>query len=165
MLLAFWQLRSVVLAQTGEEVPLSIYSRQAYYTVPLTLENGQSYVDLVQLLEPLGVVDAKVDGKKLKLKFSAPGSRELELQFQDGKDKGKIKGDSIKLPAKFVVQNGRGYIPLSAVSEALARTLSQQIRLNASARRLFVGNVGEHFTLDLRNGTPSKLFISFRYPG
>ena len=99
-----------------------------------------------------------------RLKFVAPGNREIEVQFQDGKDKGKLKGDNINLPANFSIQNGRGFIPLSAVSELLARALSQQIRLNPSALRLFVGDVGEHFTLDLRNGTPSKLFISFGVP-
>ena len=161
---AYWHRQSVVLAQPREGAPLSVYSRQANYTVPLILQNGQSYVGLVELLEPLGTVDARVDGKKIKLKFSPPGGRELELQFQDGKDKGKVKGDNIKLPANFALLNGRGYIPLSAVSEVLARALSQQIRLNPAAQRLFVGDVGEHFTLDLRNGTPSKLFISFDAP-
>lgn len=163
-LFAFWRQQSAVLAQPREATPLSVYSRQANYTVPLVLQNGQSYVGLVELLEPLGTVDARLDGKKLKLKFSPPGSRELELQFQDGKDKGKVKGDNLKLPANFAIDNGRGYIPLSAVSEVLARALSQQIRLNAAAQRLFIGDVGEHFTLDLRNGTPSKLFISFDTP-
>ena len=164
VLFAHWYRQSVVLAQPREGVPLSVYSRQAYYSVPLMQLNGQSYVGLVELLEPLGTVDARIDGKKLKLKFVAPGSRELEVQFQDGKDKGKLKGDNIKLPANFSNQNGRGFIPLSAVSEVLARTLSQQIRLNPAALRLFIGDVGEHFTLDLRNGTPSKLFISFGVP-
>ena len=159
--LVFSHRQSVVFARPLEASPLSVYSRQAYYTVPLMAQNGQPYVGLVELLEPLGTVDARVDGKKLKLKFSAPGGRELELQFQDGKEKGKIKGDNVKLPANFSIQNGRGYIPFSAVSEVMARTLSQQIRLNSAALRLFIGDVGERFTLDLRNGTPSKLFISF----
>jgi N-acetylmuramoyl-L-alanine amidase len=164
VLFATWHGNPIVLAQPREGAPLSVYSRQAYYTVPLLPLNGQSYIGLVELLEPLGTVDARIDGKKLKLKFTAPGSREVELQFQDGKDKGKLKGDSIKLPANFSIQNDRGYIPLSAASEVLARTLSQQIRLNPTALRLFIGDVGEHFALDLRNGTPSKLFISFGAP-
>lgn len=164
VLIANWHRQSVVLAQPREGVPLSVYSRQAYYSVPLMQLNGQPYVGLVELLEPLGTVDARIDGKKLKVKFVAPGNREIEVQFQDGKDKGKLKGDNINLPANFSIQNGRGFIPLSAVSELLARALSQQIRLNPSALRLFVGDVGEHFTLELRNGTPSKLFISFGVP-
>ena len=30
--------------------------------------------------------------------------------------------------------------------------------------RLFIGNIGERFTLDLRKGAPSKLFVSFDSP-
>ena len=156
--------QSIVLAQPREASPLSVYSRQAFYTVPVLVQNGQPYIGLVELLEPLGTVNARIDGKKFKLKFTPTGGRELELQFQDGKDKAKIKGDNLKLPSNFAIQESRGYIPLSAVSEVMARTLSQQIRLNPAALRLFVGDVGEHFTLELRNGAPSKLFISFGSP-
>lgn len=162
--MASWLSHSVVLAQPGESIPLSVYSRSASYSVPLVTLNGQTYVGLVDLLEPLGTVEARPDGKKFKLRFSAPGSREIELQFHDGKDKGKIGGDNIKLAAKFVVQDGRGYAPLSSVSEVLSRALQAPIRLNASARRLFVGDVGKRYSLDLRSGTPSKLFVSFDTP-
>ena len=162
--MARWLSHSVVLAQPSELLPLSVYSRSASYSVPLIALNGQPYVGLVDLLEPLGSVEARPDGKKFKLRFSAPGSREIELQFHDGKDKGKVGGDNVKLAAKFVVQDGRGYTPLSSVSEVLSRALQAPIRLNPSARRLFVGDVGKRYSLDLRSGTPSKLFISFDTP-
>jgi len=162
--MARWLSRSVVLAQPGEPLPLSVYSKSASYSVPLIALNGQTYVGLVDLLEPLGSVEARPDGKKFKLRFSAPGSREIELQFHDGKDKGKVGGDTVKLAAKFVVQDGRGYAPLSSVSDVLSRALQAPIRLNPSARRLFVGDVGKRYSLDLRSGTPSKLFISFDAP-
>jgi len=161
---AYWQRHDTVLAQQPTAVPLSVYARQAYYTVPELNINDQSYVGLVELLEPLGNVDARLDGKKLKLKFTAPGSKEVELQFQDNKEKGKVKGDNIKLPSNFVVQNGRGYIPLSGVSEVLARALGLSIRLNPAAQRLFIGDVGERFSVELRSGNPSKLFVSFDTP-
>ncbi|HYV75984.1 MAG TPA: N-acetylmuramoyl-L-alanine amidase [Candidatus Binatia bacterium] len=161
---AYWQWHVSVLAQPAAPVPLSVYARQAYYTTPLLNFNGQSYVGLVELLEPLGTVDARIDGKKLKLKFGAPGSKEIELQFQDNKEKGKVRGSNIQLPASFVVQNGRGYIPLSGVSDVLAHALGLPIRLNAAAQRLFIGDVGERFTMELRTGIPSKLFVSFDSP-
>ena len=151
---------STVQAQTPA-TQLAVYSAQTSYTVPLLNLNGQPYVGLVELLEPLGTVDARPDGKKYKLKFTPPGAREMELQFQDGKDNGKVKGDKIKLPSIFAIQNSRGYVPLASVSELLSRALSTQIRLNPTARRLFIGNIGERFTLDLRKGEPSKLFVSF----
>ena len=158
-----WLSRLTVLAQSSEH-ELSVYSSQSSYTVPIIPANGQQYVGLIELLEPLGTVDARPDGKKYKLRFTAPGSRELELQFHDGKEKGKVKGQDVKLPANFIVQNNRGYIPLSGASELLTRTLGTQIRYNPTARRLFIGTVEQHFTLDLRPGTPSKLFISFDSP-
>lgn len=156
-----WAGRLVVLAQTAPTSQLSVYSRQTFYTVPLLTINGQPYVGLVELLEPLGAVEARVDGKKFHLKFVAPGARELEVQFQDGKDKGKIKGDNVKLTASFYVLTGRGYVPLSSVSEVLSRTLVVPIRLSPAARRLFIGEIGQTFSLDLRSGNPSKLFVSF----
>lgn len=159
-----WHMRTTVLAQSPQSAQLSVYSPQTSYVVPLVNVNLQQYVGLVELLEPMGTVDARLDGKKYKLKFTSPGARELELQFQDGKDKGKIRGDNIKLPANFVTLNGRGYIPLSSVSDVLSRILSAQIRLNSVARRLFIGNIGDRFTLELRKGTPSKLFVSFDSP-
>jgi N-acetylmuramoyl-L-alanine amidase len=158
-----WFHRATVFAQSPEH-QLSVYSAPSSYSVPIITANSQSYVGLVELLGPLGTVDARPDGKKYKLRFTAPGSRELELQFHDGKEKGKVKGQDIKLPANFVIQNNRGYVPLAGVSELLTRALGMQIRYNPAARRLFVGNIEEHFTLDLRPGTPSKLFISFDSP-
>jgi N-acetylmuramoyl-L-alanine amidase len=155
---------SIVQAQTPPASQLSVYSPQTFYTVPLLNLNGQSYVGLVELLEPLGTVDAKPDGKKYKLKFTSPGVREMEFQFQDGKDNGKVKGEKVKLPSDFAIQGGRGYVPLSSVSELLSRALATQIRLSPSAGRLFIGSVGERLTLDLRKGAPSKLFVSFDSP-
>ena len=158
-----WLPRPTVFARPPE-YQLSVYSAQSSYAVPTLTVNGQQYVGLVELLEPLGTVDARPDGKKYKLLFTAPGSRELELQFHDGKEKGKVGGKDIKLPANFTMQNNRGYIPLSGVSELLTRLLGTQIRYNPAAQRLFIGNIEQHFTLDLRPGAPSKLFISFDSP-
>jgi N-acetylmuramoyl-L-alanine amidase len=154
---------STVQAQTPA-AQLSVYSAQTSFSVPMLNLNGQPYIGLVELLEPLGTVDARPDGKKYKLKFTPPGARELEFQFQDGKDNGKVRGDKVKLPSNFAIQDGRGYVPLSSVSELLSRALSTQIRLNPTARRMFIGNTGERFTLDLRKGAPSKLFVSFDSP-
>jgi N-acetylmuramoyl-L-alanine amidase len=159
----YWVGRSVVMAQPSEG-QLSVYARQAFYTVPLVNINGQPYVGVVELMEPLGTVDARADGKKFKLKFSAPGARELELQFHEGNEKAKIGGENVKLAANFAVQNGRGYASLSSVSLILSRALSLPIRLNAVTRRLFVGDSGKRFVLELRSGTPSKLFVSFEAP-
>ncbi len=161
---AYWVARSSVLAQPAESLQLSVYSAHATYTVPVTNQNGQKYIGLVELLEPLGAVDARPDGKKYKLHFTAPGAKEVEFQFHDGKDKGKVKNVNVKLPADFLLLNGRGYVPLASISELLSHALSQQIRINQAAGRLFIGDIGNRFTLELRPGTPSKLFVTFDSP-
>ena len=159
-----WLFHTAVFAQSPEGNQLSVYSAQSSFSVPLISANGQPYVGLLELLEPLGTVDVRPDGKKYKLRFTAAGAHEVELQFHDGKDKGKVKNENFKLAANFVLQNGRGYVPLAGVSELLTRALSTQTRFNPAARRLFIGDIGQHFTLELRPGSPSKLFISFNSP-
>ena len=140
---------------------LTVYSPQTSYSVSLIDIGGQPYAGLVELLEPLGSVDAKPDGKKYKLKFTAPGNRQVEAQFNDGKDKTKLRGQNYKLPANFVLQDGRGYIPLNSVTEVLSKLLVIPVQLHPSARRLFIGDVPMRFNLELDKSNPPKLIASF----
>jgi N-acetylmuramoyl-L-alanine amidase len=159
--LLFW-VRATVHAQSSEQ--LTIYSAQTTYSVPLLTIAGQPYAGLVDVFEPLGSIDARADGKKYKLKFTAPGGKQLEAQFTEGKEKGKLRGDNYSLPANFAIQNGRGYVPLSAVADIVSKLAGKPAQLHASARRLFVGEVPVRFTLDLQKGNPSKLVVSFPTP-
>jgi len=123
--------------------------------------NGQPYAGLVELLEPLGSVDARPDGKKYKLRFTPPGGHPQEAQFTEGKDKAKVRGENYKLPTNFVLQNGRGYVPLSATSNLLAKFLGTQAEFHPAGGRLFIGTTPERFTLELRQGNPSRLLVGF----
>jgi len=154
-------LHHIVDAQTPAPTQITVYSPQTTYSVPLLDIKGQPYVGLVELLEPLGSVDARPDGKKYKLRFTAAGGRPEEAQFTDGKDKAKVRGDNYKLLANFVLQNGRGYVPLAAATNLLAKLLSTQTEFHPAGRRLFVGAGPERFTLELRQGNPSRLLIGF----
>ena len=150
-----------VLAQSPEQNQLTVYSPQTSYSVPVLEVNGQPYAGLVELLEPLGSVDARPDGKKYKLRFTPPGGHPQEAQFTDGKDKAKVRGENYKLPANFVLQSGRGYVPLSATSNLLATFLGTPAEFHPAGRRLFIGTTPERFTLELRQGNPSRLLVEF----
>ncbi len=63
---------ATVSAQTPDQ--LTVYSSQSTYSVPLLQVNGQPYAGLVDMLEPLGSIDARPDGKKYKVRFTAPGA-------------------------------------------------------------------------------------------
>ena len=149
-------------AQSSDQ--LTVYSAQTTYSIPLITADGQPYAGLVDALEPLGSIDARPDGKKYKLHFTPPGGRAVEAQFNEGKEKGKVVGENFKLPANFVLQNGRGYVPLNALPDVLTKLLGKPVQLHAAARRLFVGDVGVRFTLELDKSTPPKLNISFPSP-
>jgi N-acetylmuramoyl-L-alanine amidase len=161
LLTAVFLHRANLIAQTPAANQITVYSPQTTYSVPLLDIKGQPYVGLVELLEPLGSVDARPEGKKYKLHFTAAGSRPEEAQFTDGKDKAKVRGEHYKLSANFVLQNGRGYVPLAAATNLLAKLLSTQTEFHPAGRRLFVGAGVEHFTLELRPGNPSRLLIGF----
>ena len=150
---------ATVHAQPADQ--LTVYSPQTSYSVPLLDVKGLPYVGLVDVLEPLGSIDARPDGKKYKLKFTAPGGRAVEAQFNEGKDKSKLLGQNYKLPANFVLQNDRGYVPLSSVAEILNKLLAKPVQLHAAARRLFVGDVPIRFSLELDKSNPPKLVVSF----
>ena len=161
LLTAVFVHRTNLDAQTPSPTQITVYSPQTTYSLPLFDIKGQPYVGLVELLEPLGSVDARPDGKKYKLHFTAAGARPEEAQFTDGKDKAKVRGNSYKLSANFVLQNGRGYVPLGAATNLLAKLLSTQTEFHSAGRRLFVGTGVERFTLELRQGNPSRLLIGF----
>ena len=153
-----------VHAQSPGQNQLTVYSPRTSYSVPLLDMNGQPYAGLVELLEPLGSVDARIEGKKYKLHFTPPGGRPLEVQFTGGKDKGKVRGNGYKLPANFVLQNGRGYLPLSVTSDLVSKLLATDTELHAAARRLFIGNIQLRYTLELHKDNPSRLLLGFSSP-
>jgi N-acetylmuramoyl-L-alanine amidase len=159
LLLTHW---AVVHAQGSDQI--IVYSAQTTYAAAMLDIQGHEYVGLVELLEPLGSVEGRVDGKKYKLKFTPPGGRPLEAQFTEGKDKSKILGENYKLPANFAQQNGRGYIPLNAVPEVLSKLLARPVQLHPSSRRLFIGDVPMRYSLSLDKGPPPKLVINFPIP-
>ncbi len=156
-----WLLR--VNAQ-GEPKQLAVFSPQNTYSIPIMDEKGLPYVGLVELLEPLGAVEARRDGKKYKVQFTPPGGKKDELQFQEGKEKGKVRGNNFKLLANFAFQGDRGYVPLASVTGLLSQLLSVQAALHPSSQRLFIGDVATRYSLDLRKGTPSRLLVGFSSP-
>ncbi len=60
-----------------------------------------------------------------------------------------------------MLQNGRGYVPLASVTELLPRIGLQPVEYRAGSQRLLIGNVAEHFTAELKKGTPSRLLLGF----
>jgi len=54
---------ALLLYSTPEEKRISIYSNAANFSLPVLDRNGDEYIGLLELFEPLGAVSAKTNGK------------------------------------------------------------------------------------------------------
>ena len=163
----FWRLCCACLALLvgipllAQEKRLAVYAPQMYYQVAVSDHGGAEYAGLLDVLEPLGRVEARADGKKWKLRFTGTGIA-IDAEFENGNKKAKIRGSELQLPANFLLQGDRGYVPLASLANLLPKLLERAVELHAS-RRLFVGSPGVKLSLELKRN-PNRLVAAFPAP-
>ena len=150
---------TLLLHGAPEEKRVSIYSTAANYSLPVLERNADEYVGLLEVFEPLGTVSAKASGPHWKFRYN-----DVENEFTAGKTRARIHGSDFDLPSNFLLENGRGLVPLSALSALLSRILGGPVTYNQNSRRLFIGNVAVHFTAQVSKTTPPKLVMNFTAP-
>ena len=150
---------TLLVSGAPEDRRLSVYSIAANYSLAVQPRHGVDYVGLLEALEPLGTVSAKTSGHHWKLRFN-----DVEGEFTDGKLQAKARGASFDLPASFVLENGRGLVPLSGLTIILPRFLGGPVTFHEAARRLFVGNVAVHFIAQIARTNPPTLVMNFTSP-
>ena len=150
---------TLLLHGAPEEKRVSIYSTAANYSLPVLERNADEYVGLLEVFEPLGTVSAKATGPHWKFRYN-----EVENEFIAGKTRARIRGSDFDLPSNFLLENGRGLVPLSSLSALLSRILGGPVTYNQNSRRLFIGNVAVHFTAQVSKTTPPKLVMNFTAP-
>ena len=149
----------LVFSGSSPQKQLSVYSKAANYSVMVAEHNGMDYVGLLELLEPLGTVNARANGDHWKFRYN-----EVEAEFVAGQTRTRVRGGELNMPANFVLENGRGLVPISSLITLLPQILGGSITLNLSGRRLFVGDVAIHFTAAVGKGDPPKLVMNFGNP-
>lgn len=150
---------TLLLYSSPEEKRISIYSNAANYVLPVLERNGADYVGLLEVFEPLGSVSAKAAGPRWKFRYY-----DVESEFTAGKTRARIRGNDFDLPANFLLENGRGLVPLSCLGTLLPRILGGPVTFNQNSRRLLIGNVAIHFTAQVSKTTPPKLIMNFTAP-
>jgi len=146
-------------APAADERHISVYSPVAIYTLPVMEHAGHEYVGLLELLEPLGRVSTRTNGRSWTLRYNA-----LDAEFVAGKTRAKIHGRNFDFAAPFLIENSRGLVPLSSLSELLPRFLGTPVNFHESARRLFVGEVGIQISFQLDVSNPPRLALNFSAP-
>ncbi len=137
---------------------VSVISPQTNYQVEILSHEGVEYVGLTDLLEPLGRVESHVEGNRVRFLFNG-----TESVFEQGNTQCRVRSTSVNLPAGFLLQDGRGYVPLASVSVLLPRMAELTAEMHPVSHRLFVGVASIHYTAELRT-SPSRLVLSFTAP-
>jgi N-acetylmuramoyl-L-alanine amidase len=148
---------AILLVAAVPEKHLSVYSTAANYSLLLTQRDRRDYVGLLEVLEPLGKVTAKSDGQHWRLRYN----NKIEGEFFAGRTRVRVQGRDAELPARFILENGRGLVPLSSLASLLPRFLGGPVTVHEESGRLFIGSVATHFTASLAADNPPKLVFHF----
>jgi N-acetylmuramoyl-L-alanine amidase len=146
-------------APPAQEKHISVYSNVATYTLPVLDRNSREYVGLLEILEPLGRVNAGAEGRRFKLRFNT-----TDCEFEAGKTRGKIGGHSFDLAGPFLIENSRGFVSLDSLNTLLPRFLGMPINFHENARRLFIGDVATQVRPELDSTNPPRLVLNFTAP-
>lgn len=146
-------------APSVEEKRISIYSTVANYNLPVADREGHEYVGLLEILEPLGTVSARQERDRWKLRFNT-----VDADFNAGKNRSKVQGHEVDLTARFLIENGRGLVPVASLNALMPKFLGGPVSFHEASRRLFIGNVSVHFTAQIRKVPVPVLVMEFSTP-
>jgi len=149
----------LLVAAAAPEKHLAVYSTAANYSLPVVQRQGQDYIGLLELLDPLGTVSAKSDPPRWRLHYN-----NILGEFTVGKSRSRIQGRDTDLSGKFLIENGRGLVPLASLNSLLPRFLGGPATLREESNRLFIGNIATHFTASVSPDNPSRLVFHFTAP-
>jgi N-acetylmuramoyl-L-alanine amidase len=150
---------ALVLLAAPSERQLSVYSTAANYSVRIVQRQGHDYIGLLEVLEPLGSVSAKSDGHRWRLHYN-----NILGEFVEGRSHARVQGRDADLLGPFLMDNGRGLVPLASLTSLLPRFLGGPATLHAESARLFIGSVATHFTASVSPDDSSRLVFHFTAP-
>ncbi|HZZ16147.1 MAG TPA: hypothetical protein VFE08_09325, partial [Candidatus Sulfotelmatobacter sp.] len=150
---------AVFLSSAAPDKHLAVFSTVANYSLPVVQRQGQDYVGLLELLDPLGTVSAKSEPPRWRLHYN-----NVLGEFVVGKSHARVQGRDANLSGNFLMENGRGLVPLAALNSLLPRFLGGPATLHEESNRLFIGNIATHFTASVAPNDPSRLVFHFTAP-
>jgi N-acetylmuramoyl-L-alanine amidase len=149
----------LLLSVSADDKRLTVYSNVASYSVGVVDRNGQEYVSVLDAIEPLGSVSANAIGSHWRMRYN-----NSEADFRMGSTSVRVRNSDLDLHAPFLLENGRGFVPLAALGNLMSKILGGPVTLHQDARRIFVGSVAIHFTAQIDKASPPKLVMNFTAP-
>src|SRR5260370_6718474 len=105
--------------QSESGARLSVYGPLTGFSLAVIERDGHQYVSVGDMLQPLGEMRVDDNGKKWKAQFNG-----LDLRFEEGKTKAKVRGKDVELAAPFAIDSGRGLVPTGSLSLLLTILLN-----------------------------------------
>src|SRR5271168_4281421 len=149
----------LLASSAAPEKHLAVYSTAANYSLPIVQRQGHEYIGLLELLDPLGTVSAKSDPPRWRIHYN-----NILGEFTVGHSHARVQGRDADLAGKFLMENGRGLVPVAALGSLLPRFLGGPATLHQESGRLFIGNIATHFTASVSPDDPSRLVFHFTAP-
>ena len=145
--------------RSADEKRLTLYSPGKTFSVAVVERNRTDYVDLIPVLDPLGKLDVRQDGRKWKLRLNGQ-----ESQFQEGKSKAKVRGHDYTLSRDFVADNGKALVPLASLAPLLQAMLRENVRYHPAGSRIFIGNATNPYSAQFVAANPPRVIFNFAAP-
>jgi N-acetylmuramoyl-L-alanine amidase len=149
----------LALSAAPPEKHLTVYSTAANYSLTLVHLDGRDYVGLLELLDPLGTVSVKSEPPRWRIHYN-----NVLGEFTAGKTHARIQGRDADLTGRFLLDNGRGLVPVDSLNSLLPRLLGGPATLHEQAERLFIGSVATHFTAAVSPDDAARLVFHFSAP-
>src|SRR4051812_6307161 len=157
-LLCLALLSGIWVTHAQEKKRLSIYSSRANFSVPVSDHDGEEYVPLPDVLQPLGG-SVYTEGGKVKFRLAAAAG-----ECEDGKSKCRISGNSMELSAKLVVVDGSPLVPIHSLPFVLTGLMDTRFDFHENSRRMFLGSYGNAFKAEAKKSDPPSVVFEFSAP-
>jgi N-acetylmuramoyl-L-alanine amidase len=137
--------------------PLLIFTRQATIPIDVFEVDGKEYVDLAAALFGTGLVSVETKEAEQRLRLG-----KTLIVLNNGADVAILGRNRFQLVAPFILQEGRGLVPLQSLPALLAQILDQRVDYHELSRRIFIGDSGTHLTAELKQSGTLQLSFSGR---
>ena len=150
--LALLALHYPQVSHSADDKRVTVFAPNKTYDLTVVDKDKQEYASLAELLEPLGKFEQNASRGTYRFRLNG-----VDSEFGEGKKLARVGKTQLLLPAKAVVENGRLLVPLRAMASLLEKFSGQHCEFHSAGRRLFVGNVGEPFTIEIKRSENSLL--------
>ncbi len=146
-------------APSAEEKRLTVYAPEHTYVVAIEQREGSDWVNLYDVLSPLGETTSRIEGHRWRVRFNR-----VNAEFDDRRQQARIGPFRVELAAPPRLEGDRGLVPYASISALAAHFLEKRVDFHAASHRMLIGEVGIRFTATAKKTDPPVVVLNFSAP-